>query len=1036
MIEVKHSLTAVGTNNPARQVSVAAWNNDHVLTGTANTLLGFDGSGNGTEIDPSTVTSAWIVATRAALASAPTLIPTRYLREAGREGTFVYSTANNAANVTNDPQQGVYVAPASDTTGASGAWVRKFTGAKVPEWFGAVGDGTTNDAVALQAWLDSSGNLAASGKYYSTAKLIVRKSVTINGQAPGDQLSLGSAASGFSIRYVAGVEIGLDIQPHTTVTDPLGDVSRIQEGAYGSVIKNLTLVGVRSGASAVGLYCRTYVHLENVNAFNFQGKGIDCSASTAPGDGNSEYGNMSNSTITDCGAYNCGSHGLHIRGRDANGIRVSNFTAFGNSGWGILNESLIGNTFLLPNCAGNTLGAIKVPGNVPCTIVLPWIETGVGNNAFLNNNCIVIGADLSSINTGGSPTCLNGTEAKLGRVTFSNVTAGPEAMAAEDAKAYRYDGLYLQGRGSTREVTLLNRNGTVAAYVPAATTNFTVNGTAFANLFQSSGVNGGFPGLASGYIAIAPMAVYGCAIGGSGTTYDVTFINKNGAPAAGIKTGTTDLEVVGTVTASNLSGTNTGDQTITLTGNVTGSGTGSFATTIPAGTVTLAMQANMATASVVYRKTAGSGAPEVQTLATLKTDLGLTGTNSGDQTSIVGITGTIAQFNTACTDADFVPTGLATASGLTMSTGKLLGRSTAATGAIEELTALPAANFPALTGDVTTVAAALATTIAPNAVTYAKFQQVAASSLVGNATGSLANATGITLAGGLAFSGSTLTAAGALTPTSVASTGAVKSSGTGGVGYATGAGASVTQLTSKSTAPPAINKDCGQIVTNNAALAAAGVVSFTVSATARSRRPTPSTSTFSLVMRPLAPIATGSTRHRRRVVQGRDRKPQRRFIVRSADVQFRRRQGGGGLMPRPFDEAIFDELIFDVPLAIPPAGFEEYNLQRGADVEVIDEFAEVLTIAPQASTPHRMKGRVAVQIYGDALSFTGQVERSTRDPAGNPNWAPCGALISGSPYGGIEVTHYTEPTRAWWRLRVDQLDVDGSINVVFSTLKT
>jgi hypothetical protein len=42
--------------------------------------------------------------------------------------------------------------------------------------------------------------------------------------------------------------------------------------------------------------------------------------------------------------------------------------------------------------------------------------------------------------------------------------------------------------------------------------------------------------------------------------------------------------------------------------------------------------ANMATSSLIYRKTAGSGSPEVNTLATLKTDLGLTGTNSGDQT--------------------------------------------------------------------------------------------------------------------------------------------------------------------------------------------------------------------------------------------------------------------------------------------------------------------------------------------------------------------------------------------------------------------
>lgn len=62
----------------------------------------------------------------------------------------------------------------------------------------------------------------------------------------------------------------------------------------------------------------------------------------------------------------------------------------------------------------------------------------------------------------------------------------------------------------------------------------------------------------------------------------------------------------------------------------------------------------------------------------------------------------------------------------------------------------------ALTGDVTASAGLNATTIATNAVTYAKFQQVAASSLVGNPTGSLANAQGITLGAGLTFSGTTL----------------------------------------------------------------------------------------------------------------------------------------------------------------------------------------------------------------------------------------------------------------------------------------
>lgn len=56
------------------------------------------------------------------------------------------------------------------------------------------------------------------------------------------------------------------------------------------------------------------------------------------------------------------------------------------------------------------------------------------------------------------------------------------------------------------------------------------------------------------------------------------------------------------------------------------------ATTIANSAVTLAKMANMATASLIYRKSAGDGVPEVNTLSTLKTDLALTGTNSGDVT--------------------------------------------------------------------------------------------------------------------------------------------------------------------------------------------------------------------------------------------------------------------------------------------------------------------------------------------------------------------------------------------------------------------
>lgn len=53
--------------------------------------------------------------------------------------------------------------------------------------------------------------------------------------------------------------------------------------------------------------------------------------------------------------------------------------------------------------------------------------------------------------------------------------------------------------------------------------------------------------------------------------------------------------------------------------------------TLANGSVTLLKMANVASGTVFYRKSAGTGTPEVQTLAVLKQDLGLTGTNSGDQ---------------------------------------------------------------------------------------------------------------------------------------------------------------------------------------------------------------------------------------------------------------------------------------------------------------------------------------------------------------------------------------------------------------------
>jgi hypothetical protein len=161
-------------------------------------------------------------------------------------------------------------------------------------------------------------------------------------------------------------------------------------------------------------------------------------------------------------------------------------------------------------------------------------------------------------------------------------------------------------------------------------------------------------------------------------------------------------------------------------------------------------------------------------------------------------------------------TGQIDANGFALASGIVLKSNT--TTVINGSGVLQAAAFPALTGDVTTSAGALATTIANNAVSYAKFQQPAANSIVANPTGSTANAQSVTLAGGLGFSGTTLTINGAVSsPTSVTSSGAILSSGaTSGVGYTTGAGGTVTQITSRTTGVT-LNKACGGITLVSAA---------------------------------------------------------------------------------------------------------------------------------------------------------------------------------------------------------------------------
>ena len=146
----------------------------------------------------------------------------------------------------------------------------------------------------------------------------------------------------------------------------------------------------------------------------------------------------------------------------------------------------------------------------------------------------------------------------------------------------------------------------------------------------------------------------------------------------------------------------------------------------------------------------GSGAPSNATYIVQTAD----GTLSNEQvlaslaTGIVKNTTTTGVLSIAAAGTDYVAPGSTTSSGLTMATNRLLGRNTAATGAIEEIVLGTNLSFTGTTlnaaatgladgdkGDITVSASGATWTIDAGVVTYAKMQDISATDkLLGRST--------------------------------------------------------------------------------------------------------------------------------------------------------------------------------------------------------------------------------------------------------------------------------------------------------------
>lgn len=188
----------------------------------------------------------------------------------------------------------------------------------------------------------------------------------------------------------------------------------------------------------------------------------------------------------------------------------------------------------------------------------------------------------------------------------------------------------------------------------------------------------------------------------------------------------------GTVAASNLSGTNTGDQTITLTGDVTGSGTGSFATTIGSHKIQDGMIRQGAARSVL-----GVGGNAIA-------DIGDIVVNSGTDAVLRESSGTLA-FGTVAT-AGIANNAIADSKLRDCAALSVIGRSANSAGDPADISA-SASSDAVLRESGSTVGFGTVATggIADNAVTDAKLRQGTACSLVGRSANSSGNVADIAI---------------------------------------------------------------------------------------------------------------------------------------------------------------------------------------------------------------------------------------------------------------------------------------------------
>jgi hypothetical protein len=710
--------------------------------------------------------------TRAALAALNPTVGTAILTEGDRSGIFDYKAGDYSAAVAADPNQGIFVAA------SGGAWVRRIGIMAVALWFGVATTATAAENTArFNSALEtlrvmrvtghgygrgaSIGLYTPAGNYQFNAELQIKHALSI----VGDYNGMGADGTNFiwTVNNTHGFHAMKD--------------DGVSVNAHGFRLKGFNLSN-SAFVSTIGEYHAVFQNskgiIEDIFCVNWPGDGV-----YSFGDTGTDGSNCNGCIWRNIQAQSC-RWTLRIAGGDNNGGASEMISAIGNRAGVTFDYSFLGN--------GHFGGWAETCGTVTgfhtrCSSGGHVYEVAFGQEAWCSANPPT---GTTASNQGWLYLTDDAVQPYQPTWTAAQTWYWSSPFSSSPgsaANAARFHDVYIEGNCNR---CVLSDAGSISIVDPLAAALWPITATGARHAGYAHATNGIFWTIPAnldvkGYIQadgvnnhIGPQA------GGAADT-DLTLDNTNTYSSVTFRSWAAGVSHQdGYVKTQSLIGiTVEGKQTVVIRTTDDGEiaqfidgwlylsqlGVNHVGTLKVNGGTGVKLQYNG-----VDQLTIGNG---TATFAGTVAASNLSGTNTGDQFSA------IAQ-------------------------ATLVGRAAGAgAGVASALTAAQAKTLLAL---------------APADVTFAGANKLLGVSIAGAGIE-------LGLAGGLSINTGNLTVAGgAIAPASVAATGAITSSG-GGMGYATGAGGTVVQATSKATGVT-LNKFSGQITMNAAALAAGTIVSF------------------------------------------------------------------------------------------------------------------------------------------------------------------------------------------------------------------